>query len=49
VKTPNSGVENNFHIIKLFAKYVLVLIENIDRFYDCYSSGDVSNKDDPYQ
>jgi len=41
---PEFRVENSCHIIKLFAKCVFILIENIDRFYDCYSSGDVFDR-----
>jgi len=42
---PESRVEAGCHLIKLFAKCVLVVIENTDRYYDCYTKGDVSYKE----
>ena len=39
---PESRVETSCHVIKFFVK--LVVIENLGRCYDCYTSGNVSYK-----
>jgi hypothetical protein len=37
-----SVVKTSYHLIKLYTNCVLVVIENIDRYYDCYTKVDVS-------
>ena len=39
---PEFGFENSYHVIKLFIKCVLVVIENLGRYYDCFTNGNIS-------
>jgi len=45
--TTNAHFENNsirWQLVLSLDSGVLVVIDNIDRFYDCYTNGDVSHK-----